>query len=378
MRKIIFFAFILGLALASFNFVQAQSVPVVIDFFYSATCPHCAAEKEFLKNLQAKYPEVQIKSYEVISSAENQALLKDFYQKYHVPKREQGFVPVTFTPTKYFIGFNDQVSQGIENCLKECIGAGGTVSQEIKLPFFGQVDTSKISLPVLTVIFGALDGFNPCAMWILLFLIALLINTRSRKRMWLVAGTFVLVSGIFYFLVLAAWLNLFLAIPYVNLTRTLVGILAVTVGLWQIKNFLTYHPNVCQAIGLKARLENGLRNKAERVVSSPLTWAMLGGVVLLALGVNLIEFFCSAGLPAIYTRTLALSGLSSFAYYLYLLLYTIIFILDDLIIFSLAVITLSKLSFTEKYNYWTALIGGLLIFILGVLLIFKPSLLIFN
>jgi len=196
--------------------------------------------------------------------------------------------------------------------------------------------------------------------------------------MWLIAGTFIAVSGIIYFLILAAWLNLFLAISYVNLTRILIGALAIGVGVWQLKNFLTYHPNICKAIGLKARLENGLRDRAEKIVSSPFTWVMIGGVILLALGVNLIEFFCSAGLPTIYTRILTLSGLSSFAYYFYLLLYTIFFILDDLIVFFLAVITLSKLSFTEKYNYWTTLIGGLLIFALGVLLIFKPELLIFT
>lgn len=379
MNKSIFAIFILTLALGAFGFVQAQSVPVEIDFFYSATCPHCAAEKEFLVGLKEKYPEAKIiiNEYEVISSTENQKLLKDFYENYQVPARERGWVPATFTPSKYFIGFNEQVSRGIENCLEECLGTGQTASQEIKLPLFGEIDTAKVSLPILTVIFGVLDGFNPCAMWILLFLIALLLNSRSRKRMWLIAGTFILVSGVVYFLILAAWLNLFLAISYVNLTRILIGALAVAVGLWQIKNFLTYHSNVCKVVGLKAKMENGLRNKAEKIVSSPLTWAMIGGVVLLALGVNLIEFFCSAGLPTIYTRVLTLSGLSSFAYYLYLLFYTIIFMLDDLIIFFLAIITLKKLSFSEKYNYWTTLIGGLLIFVLGVLLIFKPELLTF-
>jgi len=376
MKKWIFVIFVLSLIWGNFAF--AQSVSPEINFFYSATCPICAQEKEFLDTLKQKYPEIKINQYEVISSAESREILKDFYEKYQVPEREKGWVPVTFTPTKYFVGFHEQIGQEIENCLKECLGTGEVAPQEIKIPFFGQIDASKISLPVLTVIFGLLDGFNPCAMWILLFLIALLINIRSRKRMWLIAGTFIAVSGIIYFLILAAWLNLFLAISYVNLTRILIGALAIGVGVWQLKNFLTYHPNICKAIGLKARLENGLRDRAEKIVSSPFTWVMIGGVILLALGVNLIEFFCSAGLPTIYTRILTLSGLSSFAYYFYLLLYTIFFILDDLIVFFLAVITLSKLSFTEKYNYWTTLIGGLLIFALGVLLIFKPELLIFT
>lgn len=377
MKKILFVIFVFSLLWVLPSFIFAQSEKVEIDFFYSTTCPHCAAEKEFLAQLQQDYPNVAINQYEVINSAENQQLLKEFYQTYRVPSGEQGWVPVTFTPTKYFVGFNEQTAQDIENCLEECLGGEGNESSEINLPIFGKIDPSKLSLPALTLIFGAVDGFNPCAMWILLFLIALLINTRSRKRMWLVAGTFILASGIVYFLILSAWLNLFLAISYVNLTRILIGALAIGIGLWQLKNFLTYHPNVCRAVGLKARLETGLRDKAEKIVNSPLTWAMVGAVILLALGVNLIEFFCSAGLPTVYTRILALSELGSLTHHFYLLLYTFVFMLDDLIIFSLAIVTLRKLSFTEKYNYWTTLIGGLLIFILGLLLIFKPELLTF-
>jgi len=121
-----------------------------------------------------------------------------------------------------------------------------------------------------------------------------------------------------------------------------------------------------------------LRVRAEKIAISPVTFAILGGLILLALGVNLIEFFCSAGLPAIYTRILALNPISTLSYYFYLLLYTFIFMLDDLIIFSLAVITLSRIGFTEKYNYWATLIGGLLILTLGILLIFKPELLMFG
>jgi len=121
-----------------------------------------------------------------------------------------------------------------------------------------------------------------------------------------------------------------------------------------------------------------LKERAEKIATSPLTLGIIGGLIILALGVNLIEFFCSAGLPAVYTRILTLSQLPTLNYYLYLLLYTFVFMLDDLIIFSLAVFTLSRIGFTEKYNYWATLLGGLLIFALGILLIFKPELLMFG
>jgi len=382
MKKIFWVLFIIiffGL-LVKADFGLAQKNSIEINFFYSAICPHCAKEKEFLKELKIKYPEIEIKEYEVISSLENQKLLEEFYERYKVPEREQGYVPVTFTPTKYFIGFNEQTGAEIEGCIKECLAGEKPAPQKIKIPFFGEIDLSKISLFTLTLIFGALDGFNPCAMWILLFLLTLLINTRSRKRMFLVGGTFILASGIIYFLILAGWLKLFLAISYVNLTRILIGVFALGFGVWQIRNFLRYKGACPIAEGdkFKGKIRNGLMEGAKRIVSSPLTPAILIGIIILAFGINLVEFFCSAGLPAIYTRILALNPLSTLSYYLYLLLYTFIFMLDDLIIFSLAIITLSRIGFTEKYNYWATLIGGLLIFILGILLIFKPEFLMFG
>ncbi len=376
MRKIVFSAifliFLLG-ALGAENFVLAKEE---INFFYSKNCPHCAEEEEFLSRLEKDLPQVEINNYEVTGSFENQRLLEDFYNEYEVPKREWGLVPVTFISDSYFLGFNDQIGERIKNYLQDYVVESST--NEIDVPFFGKVDISRLSLPVLAVLLGAVDGLNPCAMWILIFLIALLVNTRSRKRMWLIGGTFIAVSGIIYFLILSAWLNLFLAISYVNFTRIIIGTFAVIMGFWQIKNFLTYHPGVCKVVGISPKLGESLQNKAEKLVSAPLNLAIMGGIVALAFGVNLVEFFCSAGLPAIFTRVLALSELGALSYYSYILLYVLVFMLDDLIIFSLAVITLSKVGFTDKYNYWATLLGGLLILALGFLLIFRPDILMFS
>lgn len=357
---------------------------IEVYFFWGEGCPHCAKEKVFLEKLEKKYPEIEIKSYEVYYNSENQKLFQEFAKKYNV---QQLGVPLTIIGEKFFLGYRDDETSGkeIENYLQKILKEEKPKEEigKIKLPIFGEISLSKLSLPALTVLLGTLDGFNPCAMWILLFLIALLINTRSRKRMFLVGGTFILASGIVYFLLLSAWLNLFLAISYVNLTRILIGTFALGAGTWQIKNFLTFNPKVCRVLGitpkgLKGKLNGRLRARTEKIVASPLTLAMIGGLIILALGVNLVEFFCSAGLPATFTRILALNQLSTLSYYFYLLLYTFVFMLDDLIIFSLAVITLSKIGFTDKYNYWATLIGGLLIFTLGILLIFKPELLMFG
>lgn len=247
----------------------------------------------------------------------------------------------------------------------------------IQLPLVGPVDISQMSLPVLTVVLAGLDGLNPCAMWVLLFLIALLINTRSRKKMWLVGGTFILASGLVYYLLLAAWLNLFLFVSYQNLTRIIIGLLALVFGLWQLKKFFTWRPGVCPIAPTGSQWHQRLTERVKKLLQPATLPATLGGVIALAFGINLVESVCSAGLPACFTRILALNQLAPLTYYLYLLLYTFIFMLDDLIIFTIAIITLSKIGFTEKYNYWATLVGGLIVIILGLLLLFRPGILIF-
>lgn len=380
---------------ASPIFAQEEAI---LYFFYGQGCPNCAKEEVFLEDIQSKYPQVKIESYEVFGNKDNAELLSKLFEIYG--ESGQIRVPATFIGDKVVIGYLNEETTGvrIENILKECLENGcqdpierlkqykheeeeTEKDQIIKLPIIGPTNLSKMSLPVLTITLGALDGLNPCAMWVLLFLIVLLLNTHSRKRMLLIGGTFIMASGIVYYLLLTAWLNLFLAISYVTLTRTLIGIFAICVGIWQIKNFINFRSGVCEVTngkGLGAKVKKGFESRSQKLINSPITFGILISIIILAFGVNLVEFFCSAGLPAIYTRILTLNNLSPSSYYLYLLLYSFIFMLDDLIIFLIAFITLNKIGFTEKYNYWATLIGGLLIFILGILLIFKPEFLMFG
>ena len=358
------------------DFILAQENQVEIHFFYSAICPHCAEEEEFLKGLEKKYPEIEIKRYEVFYQTENQKILRDFYEKYKVPAKEQGFVPVTFTPTKYFVGFNEQIGAEIESCIKECLRGEKSAPQKIKIPIFGEIDLSKLSLPTLTFLLGTLDGFNPCAMWILLVLISLLLPLKSRKKIALVGGTFIFAEGFLYFLFMTAWLNIFLAMRYITLTRILIGIFGIFFGIWRIKEFLTWRPGVCKVVD-HSKSQEKIMDKMKNILKPSAVPATILGVISLAFGVNLIEFFCSAGFPVMYTRILTLQNISGIQYYLYLFFYNILYMLDDILVFGFAFFTLSHFGFSDKYNKYSTLIAGLLIFILGILLIFKPELLMF-
>jgi thiol-disulfide isomerase/thioredoxin len=379
MNKIWFFlilisAFIFSLILS--NPVQAQSEKIEIYFFSSAICPHCKAEREFLDSLAKKYPEIEIKEYEVVYHPENQKILQEFYDKYQVQEKDKGWVPVTFTPTKYFIGFNEQIAKDIENCLKECLGKGETVPQKIKIPIFGELDISKISLPALTVIFGTLDGFNPCAMWVLVVLISLLLTIKSRKKIALVGGIFIFAEGLLYFLFMTAWLKAFLFMGHISLIRFFIGIFGIIFGILRIRDFIIWKPGVCKVVD-HSKSQEKLLEKMKNLLKPAALPATIFGTIALAFGVNLVEFFCSAGFPVMYTKILSAQGIGSFQYYLYLLLYDFFYMLDDFIVFGVAFFTLSRFSFSDKYNRYSTLIAGFLILILGILLILKPQLLMF-
>ncbi|MBU1177363.1 MAG: thioredoxin family protein [Patescibacteria group bacterium] len=401
MKKFIYLILISFICLGAASFAFAQDNVVEIYYFYGSTCPVCKKVTSLLEEFREKYPSLKINYYEVFGDKEN---AKFFLQLLEACGEEKIVrVPVMFIGDEVIRGYlseevtGKKIEEVINNCLeKECPSPLDKINkcdlhdepcackedtkedQIISYPFIGNINLSSMSLPLLTFVVAALDGFNPCAMWLLLFLIALLINVRSRKRIWLVGGTFIAVSGVVYFLLLTAWLNLFLAISYVTLTRIIIGAVALIAGIWQVRKFTKFKPGVCEIAPVGGKWNERLSNKAQQVVHSESLWITVFGVIILALGVNFLEFFCSAGLPAIYTKILSLSHLSTFGYYLYLLLYTLVFMLDDMIIFTIAIITLSKIGFTEKYTKWSTLIGGLLILILGLLLIFKPDLLMFG
>ena len=223
---------------------------------------------------------------------------------------------------------------------------------------------------------GILDGFNPCAMWTLVFLISLLLGMKDKKRMWILGTTFIIASAGVYFLFMAAWLNLILFLGFIIWIRIAIAALAFYGGIYHLKEFFTEKDATCKVTGTESRQKVFARLK-EIVHENSFLWAM-GGIILLAGAVNLVELICSAGLPAIYTQVLALNNLAKWQYYLYIVGYIFFFMLDDLIVFFVAITTLQMTGLTTKYTRASKLIGGILMLIIGLLLMFKPEWLMFG
>lgn len=387
-----------------FFFIQTEifasaSNPINAYFFHGDGCPHCVKELKFLQEMQKEYPNLKIKSFEIYRNKENALLLEEIGNFFHV---NIGGVPFLVIGSKYFVGFIDGVtSEEIKDTLKECAKKGcrdivmrimhhfekqnskqsidtqkNKQEKIITLPILGKIDTYKISLLTLTVILGLLDGFNPCAMWTLLFLISLLLGMKDRKRMWILGSTFIIASAFVYFLFMSAWLNFFLFLGFIVWVRIVIGSVALLGGGYRLKEFLFNKESSCKVTGYKNREK--VIQKLKSAVGEKSFWLALGGIIVLAFMVNLVELICSAGLPAVYTQVLALNALSTWQYYLYMLLYIFFYMLDDLLVFIIAMITLEITGLSTKYLKFSQLFGGVIMLIIGLLLIFKPEWLMFG
>ena len=250
-------------------------------------------------------------------------------------------------------------------------GDGMTDDEVPELPFLGRLDPGAVSLPVYTLVIAGLDAFNPCAFFVLLFLLSLLVHARSRARMLFIGGVFVLFSGLIYFLFMAAWLNLFLWLGELRLVTLGAGVLAVLVALVNIKDYFWFRrgPSLSIPDGAKPGLYQRMRGLL-RADSLP---ALTLGTVALAIVANSYELLCTAGFPMIYTRILTLAGLSPLAHYLYLGLYNLIYVLPLLVIVLIFARTLGARKLSEAEGRVLKLVSGLMMLGLGTLLLFAPG-----
>lgn len=387
-KHLIVVLILLGLVIMFFEYTGTQTPEtdgkLIIHFFYADWCSHCAEQKPFNEKLENEFPNIRIIKHNIdIPSERNLHLM--MAQNFSIIPEKLG-TPTTIFGNKIFIGFVSEETTGkkirddIADCLKNgCNNENATVSntpyssiKDIDLPFFGKIDLTSLSLPMLAVTLGLLDGFNPCAMWVLVYLIGILMNLNDKKRLALVVGTFLLASGILYFLFMTAWLNAFLFIGYVRAVTILVGIVALGGGILSLKEFIeTKGVMVCKVVNSSEKVKFTDRMRA--IVSAPLTLATFIGIVFLAFAINSIEFVCSAAIPAVFTQILALSKLSTLEYYGYIILYDFFFMLDDLVIFGSAFLILNNAG--EKYASYCKIIGGMIMLILGTILLFAPNLL---
>lgn len=374
MKKNIFFLFAaistLVAILIPSSIIASGNEMVKVELFYSQTCPHCSKAKTFLEKYQKSNPELLVDYIDVSSSidaAQRFANACEKYDNYH------GSVPFVIINGESIIGYGSDETTGQRYI--ELIGLEATVAGDsIFLPLIGELNPQSLSLPILTVVIAFFDGFNPCAMWVLLFLISLLLGMEDKKKMWILGLTFILTSGLIYFCFMAAWLKVYEFIGIQIWLTKVIGVVAILSGLLNLRKFWNEREG-CSTVEGEKRKE--VFTKLKDITSSRRFILAMVGIILLAISINLVELVCSAGLPAIYTGVLTVSNLPSTSYYLYLLLYVLIFVLDDLMVFVIAMLTLRATGISTKYGKISNLVGGAIILTLGIILIVKPELLTF-
>ncbi|MDD5057611.1 MAG: glutaredoxin domain-containing protein [Sideroxydans sp.] len=359
-----------------------------LEVFVREGCPHCAKAEEFLAKLQHEQPALRIVIRDV--SREPAALQR----LQHIAAQHGEAVvrvPAFALGGQLVVGYTEKVTdqlvrdslasaQAASRQNNAATGCEAAVSlscgpdtpapkaETFSVDFFGHtVSLEQVGLPLFTIAMGLLDGFNPCSMWVLILMISLLAPLNNRPRMLAIAGTFVAVEGIAYFLFMAAWLNLFLLIGLSRISEVVIAVIALLAGALNLKDFWRFGWGV--SLSIPASAKPGIYARLRRILHAEnMTGALIGAMVLAVL-VQIVELLCTSGFPALFTRILTLRHLDSVSYYGYLLLYDAAYMLDDVLVLAIGVVTLSQHRLQENEGRWLKLMSGAVMVGLGIYLL---------
>lgn len=347
---------------------------VELHVFWSLSCPHCQEALPQLRVLADQNPWLDLQTHEITQSA---VALERFQTMAEALGETAQAVPTLFYCGQMEVGWSDDPAHGeqllgrLRACRDGQPPSPSVADRSLTLPLFGSIDLGDLSLPVLTILLAALDAFNPCAFFVLLFLLSLLTHQRQGNRMLLIGGVFVAFSGLLYFAFMAAWLNVFIVVGNLPWITASAGILAVLIGALNIKDYFAFKQGLSLSISDSHQADLFLR--ARRLLQAERLPTMLVATVLLAVAANFYELLCTAGLPMVFTRLLTLREQGIGQHYLYLLLYNLIYVLPLLLIVIGFVRTLGSRKLSEREGRLLKLLSGLMMFGLGLLLVWAPD-----
>lgn len=376
----------LALAQAPYAWTEADAngqTQVHLYFYWSQTCPHCVAARPEVEAMAREQPWIKLHSLELTKHGDN---VERYVTMAAAIGREAQSVPAIMYCGQMQVGWDAHAAALLLDSLQACrkrAAAGESVldpaaatapeTAVLHLPLIGALDTATLSLPALTVLIAGMDAFNPCAFFVLLFLLSLMVHQRDRRRMALIGAVFVMVSGLMYFAFMAAWLGLFRimgTLPWVNAAA---GTLALLIGIVNLKDFFAFKVGVSLSIPEQRKADIFRRGRS--ILAAGSLPAMLLATLLLAVAANFYELLCTAGFPMVYTRLLTLQVPDPTRHLLYLALYNLIYILPLLLIVFAFVRTLGARKLSEREGRLLKLLSGLMMLGLGLLLLLAPQML---
>lgn len=351
---------------------------IVITMFWGDGCPHCAAAKPFLKDLQERYDRVVLREYEIWYNEGNRALFNKTADEYGVPQQGRG-VPLIIINDRYWMGYNEQVGAQIEQYVRELTAqmaadapAPTTSGNTLTLPLIGTIDLAGKSTFLSTALIAFVDGVNPCSVWVLTMLLALTLHTGSRRKVLIIGVIFLTVTAAVYGLFIAGLFTMLTVLDFVGWIRLVVALVALFFAVVNIKDYFWYKEGLSFTIADEHK--PGIFQRMRRVMdASNNFWSLAGATVVMAAGVSLVEFSCTAGFPVMWTNILVSQQVGAGAFALLLLLYLLIYQLDELVIFGTAVYTLRASRLEEKHGRILKLVGGVLMLVLAMVMLINPA-----
>jgi thiol-disulfide isomerase/thioredoxin len=370
----------------------ADGTPTVkLYYFWSPTCPHCQAAKPLVESLPERLPWLELVSLSVKDNPQN---ARFYYDTAKSIGAEALSTPGFLFCRQAEIGYDTAETTGaylirqLEACHAKILAdpaamyapataaadapaKAGFAGPEVVVPLLGKVGADTWSLPVLTVVLASVDAFNPCAFFVLLFLLSLLVHAKSRTRMLVVGGTFVLISGLAYFAFMSAWLNMFLIAGELRIVTVAAGLLALTIGAINVKDYFFFKQGVSLSIPESAK--PGLYKRMRSIATAGSFGPMLASTVLLAIVANSYELLCTAGFPMVYTRALTLAELEPWQRYAWLAAYNVIYVIPLLVIVLVFVKSMGSRKLTEHEGRALKLVSGYMMGAFGAVLLFFPG-----
>jgi len=366
---------------------DAHGDPLIhLYFFWSKKCPHCLEAQPDMVELEQTLPWLRLHSLELIDHPEN---VETFLSMTASFGNDAHSVPSFMLCGNLFSGYDNKNTTGL--LLKTLLQACYQFAREhhpansevfvwqqdkpdiLTVPLLGQISGKDYSLPLLTLLIAGMDAFNPCAFFVLLFLLGMMVHSRSRRRMALIGGIFVFFSGLIYFLFMSAWLNFFIYLGELRIITYIAGMIALLIAVINIKDFFWFKKGFSLSISDTAKPR--LLDRIRLLLRLDSLFTVITASIVLAVVANSYELLCTAGFPMVYTRILTLHALSTESYYLYLLLYNLIYILPLLAIVILFSVRLGARKLSEQEGRILKLLSGIMMLLLGLLLLFAPQLL---
>jgi cytochrome c biogenesis protein CcdA/glutaredoxin len=360
----------------------AASDEVTIIVFWGDGCPHCATEHAFLEELTAEFPAVAVEDYEVWYHPENMRRFEDTAREYGV---EPMGVPTTFFGAHVWIGFDDRVAAEIRTAVEAAVGGAeaddadtddAAVADEsasvLNLPILGSVDVANVPLVAATVAIGLVDGFNPCSLWALSVLLALVVRGGSRARIAAVGGTFLMVTATIYGAFILGAYGALSLVSHLDWVRVAVASVALVFGLVNVKDYVWFQSGPSLSIPERSKPALFERMRGVALGEKSLLLAVVGTAGLAA-GVAVLELPCTAGFPVLWANLVSEAGLGQQATMGLLGVYLGFYLLDELIVVVVVVAAMRATKLQERHGRVLKLVSGALMIALATVLVVAPQ-----